>query len=110
MLLATSTTLTPSSGSIVISLSSGEVGLALLDETCDALAKILGAAARRKLAVGDRRRLGERLEHRLVDLPLHDRDRARRAQIRDRARARLHGREEALGGQRAHQAHRLGLF
>src|ERR1700724_3223515 len=98
MLLATSTTLTPSSGSIVISLSSGEIGLALFDETRDALAKIPGAAARRKLAVGDRRRLGERLEHRLVDLPFHDRDRAGRTQVRDLAGARLHGGEEALRG------------
>src|SRR5215470_12870827 len=96
MLLATSTTLTPSSGSIVVSLSSGEVGLALLDETRDALTKILGAAAGGKLAVGDRRRLGERLEHRLVNLPLHDGDRARRAQVRDLGCARLHGGEEPL--------------
>src|SRR5262249_26845912 len=99
MLLATSTTLTPSSGSIVVSLSSGEVRLALFDETRDALAKILGAAPRRKLAVGDRRRLGERLEHRLVDLPLHDPDRARRRQVGNLGRARLHGGEEAFGRQ-----------
>src|SRR5215470_5294646 len=110
MLLATSTTLTPSSGSIVISLSSGEVGLALLDETRDALAEILGAATRRKLAVGDRGRFGERLEHRLVDLPLHDGDGARRTQVRNLAGARLHGREEAFGRQHVREAHGRDLL
>src|ERR1051325_2905835 len=103
MLLATSTTLMPSSGSIVVSLSSGEVGLALLDKARDALAEILGAAARRQLTVGDRRCLGERLEHRLVDLPLDDADRAGGAEIGDLTGARLHGGEEAVGRQHAHQ-------
>src|ERR1051326_6079594 len=110
MLLATSTTLMPSSGSIVVSLFSSEVGLALLDETRDALAEILGAAAGRKLTVGDRGRLGERLEHRLVDLPFDDADRARRTEIGDLAGARLHGGEEAVGRQHAYQAHGLGLL